>query len=192
MLGEHQVRNAMTALTAIEVLRKNGDIKVERSKLYKGFSDAVNIGRFEIIRKPEGTGSCEDGAESGLSKKPYIVLDGAHNGDGSAALLASMKTYFPGKKVLMVMGILADKDSKAILDNFCEIADDFIATEPESERRLKAESLADLLKLRGKKCKELPNINDAVKEALDTSEYDVILFAGSLYLIGKVRGLLNG
>lgn len=186
MLGEHQVQNAVTALTALEVMRKKGDIRVERSKLYKGLEEAKNIGRLEII-------GGEDAAE-----EVTTVLDGAHNEAGAKALANAMKKYFPNKRVLMVTGMLKDKDTTKLLDYFCDIADEFIATEPESERKLEAAALAELIKERSKNCEIIADAAKATQYAVSETRKggkyencDIILFAGSLYLIGKVRGILN-
>ena len=182
MLGDHQIDNAMTALTAIEIMRKNGDIRIERSRLYKGFEEARNIGRFEIVKE----------------EKPFVVLDGAHNEAGAEALRKAMERYFPGRKILMVTGMLKDKDVNRILDSFLSITDTFIATEPESDRKLGASELADLIDSRGAECEAVADPECAVKYALSEcrngkyKDCDVVLFAGSLYLIGKVRGIIYG
>lgn len=185
MLGAHQVKNAITALTALDVMIKNGDIRIEKAKLYDGLRTAVNIGRFEIIK-----GYSAD--------SPVIVLDGAHNEAGAYALEKAMQTYFAESRVLMVTGMLRDKDMNGILGHFSRLADEFIATEPDSDRRLGADVLAEALKAYGKNCIAITDIEEAVKYALSETktggqycDCDVILFAGSLYLIGKVRGILN-
>lgn len=204
MLGDHQVQNAMTALMALEVMRKNGDIKVERSKLYKGFEEAKNIGRFEIIKNEDikvvrETGAGESAHIEINAGTPVIVLDGAHNEAGAEALLKAMKRYFPESRVLMVTGMLKDKDTTRILDSFCGIGEDFVATEPESDRKLSAAELSGLIEERGMSCVAIADPEEAVRYVLSETggsgrykDYDVILFAGSLYLIGKVRGILNG
>ncbi len=186
MLGEHQIRNAISALQTLEILRRMGIIKIEKAKLYAGMKKARQNGRFEILRAEQG--------------KPFIIIDGAHNEDGAKALLATMERHFKGKSVFMVAGMLADKDTDAIVGSFTKIASDFIATEPESPRKLPAASLAEKLakKLLEKSCDGKSSIEiepDANKAALLALEkgagYDVILFAGSLYLIGKIRGVLK-
>ena len=175
MLGDHQIENAMTALTAIEIMRKALQIKVERSMLYKGILSAKQIGRFEIIKKD-----------------PYVILDGAHNEAGAKALAAVMKQHFGGKKVLIVCGVLKDKAVFEMLDSFCSIADDFVATEPAGDRKLDSSILNGYIVDRGKMSIEIPNRQDACRYVEDNMDkYDVILFAGSLYLIGEIRGILR-
>ena len=178
MLGKHQIANAMTALTALEIMRKNRDIKVERSKLYAGINSAKVIGRFEVMSGHE----------------PYVVLDGAHNQAGSEALLETVRMHFEGQKILTVIGVLADKDSDQILENMCNIGDEFIATEPPNPRKLEAEKLAEKIRERGKVCDAISSPDEALREALKRGyegDCDVVLFAGSLYLIGYIRGGLE-
>ncbi len=182
MAGDHQIQNALTALYTLEILRKKREIKVERGRLYAGLKAAFQPGRFEIFDEYD----------------PPVILDGAHNEAGAAALEATMSGRY--ERPLMVVGILADKDREAILGHFCGIADDFIATEPDSPRRLSAEELCGILKARGKNCVAEPDIEKAVSLALETagrkesgdgSGYGAVLFAGSLYLIGRVRTMVK-
>ena len=174
MPGRHQVENAKTALTALEILRKQGVIKVHRDKLYKGFEQARQPGRFEVF---EG--------------EPLFVLDGAHNQAGAEALKKAVKDCFPDEKILMVTGMLKDKDIDSILDNFCEITDTFIAAEPDNPRKLPAAELADKLKGKGATVRVAANADEALKTAVEHEMNPrVILCAGSLYLISAIRGIL--
>ncbi len=175
MPGRHQVENAKTALIALEILRKQGIIKVQRDKLYKGFEQARQPGRFEVF---EG--------------QPLFVLDGAHNQAGAEALKKAVKDCFPDEKILMVTGMLADKDIDSILDNFCQITDTFIAAEPDNPRKLPASELAEKLKGKGATVKVAANAEDALKLAAEHEMAPrVILCAGSLYLISAIRGNLK-
>ena len=184
MVGEHQAENLKVALAAIEVLRRERKIRVERSALYAGLKKAVQPGRFEVIAGKEGPGGGKD---------PIIVLDGAHNEAGAAALQETVKTLFPEERILLVAGMLADKETDKILDHLTGISRDVIAAEPDSPRRLPAEDLADMLKVRNiAPVAVAGSAGECVDIAREKGrEYDVILFAGSLYLIGAVRRLLR-
>jgi len=171
MVGEHQGENLKTALAIIEILRKQRRIKVERSRLYAGLKRAVQPGRFEVIHK-----------------EPLVIVDGAHNEAGAAALQKTMEKFFSGKKVLLVTGILADKQVDEILKHFVSITGDIIATEPDNPRKLKKEALEQKLKEMGITPRKAADAEESV--ALVKSlwqNYDAVLFAGSLYLIGDVR-----
>lgn len=176
MLGRHQIENAMAALTTLVVARENGDIDISDDAIIRGFAEAKHIGRFEIMQE-----------------KPYVIIDGAHNADGSRALRDAVEKFFPGKKVQMVVGMLADKDVERALTNFRAVAEDFIVTEPDNPRKMSAEKLAGIIRGTGT---ENVTVASGVKEAVNMAkerfaDYDLTLFAGSLYLIGEIRGMLK-
>lgn len=172
MAGKHQAENAKTALTALEILRKQGIIKVSRDRLYKGIALAKQPGRFETVQE-----------------NPRIILDGAHNEAGAGALREAAASCFPGQKILLVTGILADKDIEAVTDELRQITKDFIVTEPDNPRKLPADELAQILSRKGARCRIAANAEEAFRIAVNTENMDVIIFAGSLYLIGKIREL---
>lgn len=182
MVGNHQARNLMTALVTLELLRKAEIIKVERSRLYQGLKKAKQIGRFELMNP-------KDSEESGA---PYIIIDGAHNEEGARALAETAKELLAGKKILMVTGMLRDKDTEKILDSFTEIAQDFVATEPDNPRKWAARELEEELKRRNKNCTAFESPEEACRFALqEKDKYEAVIFAGSLYLIGTIRGILK-
>ncbi|MDF3003493.1 MAG: bifunctional folylpolyglutamate synthase/dihydrofolate synthase [Bacillota bacterium] len=174
MLGRHQIRNAICALTVLEVLKNEKRIHLDKEKTYLGFLKAKQTGRFEI-----------------MSTNPYVIIDGAHNEAGAAALALAVKDHFPTEKILMVMGMLADKKIDKLGEIFGMITDEFIATEPDSPRKLAASVLCEALQKAGKQCIAVSDPVEACRYAAGLDQYDVILFAGSLYLIGKVRGILS-
>lgn len=178
MLGEHQIKNAICALAALSIIEERGDVSLHRDDIYKGFKAAKQIGRLEVMSAQE--------------KVPVVIIDGAHNPDGAASLRKAMKEYMPDKKILMVTGMLADKDTESILREFTAITDRFIATEPENPRKLDAESLQAKIKAMGASCESIPDCREAVKAAAERGkDFDAVLYAGSLYMIGAIRGLLR-
>jgi len=175
MIGRHQVQNAMAALMAIAVMNREGKISVSDEAIAAGFRKAVQIGRFEI-----------------MEREPYVIIDGAHNPDGSRALKEAVLGFFAGKKILMTVGILADKDVDDVLDNFLMISKEFVVTEPANPRKMKAAELAEKISTKGGNCIIMESPADAVKYAEKVKNgYDLELYAGSLYLIGEIRGLLR-
>jgi dihydrofolate synthase/folylpolyglutamate synthase len=171
MVGPHQGENLKTALATIEVLRRGGKIRVSKEKLQEGIELAVQPGRFETV-----------------SREPLVILDGAHNEAGARALAATMNKYFKGKKALVCLAILADKQVDDILNHLTGIEGDFIASEADNPRKLDADKLADKIRALGRDVKIESDADSSVRQALSRQEdYDVILFAGSLYYIGQVR-----
>lgn len=178
MPGRHQIENAKTALIVLEILRKKSIINVRRDRLYRGMGEARQPGRFEVL--------------AGAPGEPWVVLDGAHNEAGAEKLKETMKACFPGKRILAVCGMLADKETDKIAGHLAEITEDFIAAEPDNPRKLPAEELAQLLRKRGAACAAAKDGETALQMAAARHpKPDVILFAGSLYLIGDIRGKLK-
>jgi dihydrofolate synthase / folylpolyglutamate synthase len=178
MAGEHQVKNAITALAAIELLRKSSIIKIDQEGLCKGMKAARVKGRFEI-----------------LGSNPCFILDGAHNREGVEALIHAVDRHFFGKKILYVVGILADKEVDMMVDCMAAYGAGsgfFIATEPNNPRKLPAASLCAAFRSRGCECIEVPHPKDALARAKEMSpEFDAVLFTGSLYMIGEIRKVLH-
>ena len=177
MAGAHQVKNATTALAAIELLRKSSIIKINQEGLCKGMKLAIMKGRFEI-----------------LGSNPCFILDGAHNREGVEALIHAVDRHFFGKKILYVVGILADKEVDQMVNCMAAYTagtGQFIATEPNSPRKLSAASLCVAFRARGCTCIAVPNPKDALALAMDMApRFDAILFTGSLYMIGEIRKVL--
>ena len=181
MVGKHQAENLKTALATLEILRKSGAVKLDREALYAGLKRARQPGRFEVIG---------GGPEAGDESKPLVIIDGAHNEAGAQALQETMAQYFAGKKILLVAGILADKQIDSIVKFLTKITDQIIVTEPDNPRKLAASELAKHMADAGVTAEVIADAEAAMHRAKELADgYDVILFAGSLYLIGDVRRL---
>ena len=123
LLGEHQLQNAATALTVLEVLRTKG-WQIPDEAILKGMRTAVWPGRFECV-----------------SRHPVIIIDGGHNQQCAEAIAVSLRSYFPGKKCSFLMGVLADKDFHGIFDAILPLAARIAAVTPDSHRALPAPEL---------------------------------------------------
>ena len=173
MVGKHQAENLKTALATLEILRKSGAVKLDREALYAGLKRARQPGRFEVI-----------------GEDPLVIIDGAHNEAGAQALQETMAQHFAGKKILLVAGILADKQIDSIVKFLTKITDHIIVTEPDNPRKLAASELAKHMADAGVTAEVVSDAEAAMHRAKELADgYDVILFAGSLYLIGDVRRL---
>ena len=111
-----------------------------------------------------------------------------------------MKENFPDWKTLIVMGMVEKKETEKVAGHFLDVTTDFIVTKPSYEdRAMDAEKLADHLRSAAKAKGKEVNIIDCVQTASDSvkraeeiwQDYDVVLFAGSLYLIGEIRSILQ-
>lgn len=182
LIGEHQIRNAITALLAVRSIRNRGSIAIDDSEIRQGLENARNMGRFEILRS-----------------NPYIVIDGSHNPQGLTAAMATLKelreTIFKDKRILTVFGCFADKEYQTMTEILKSglatvYCNEVIATEPVSPRALKAEELKTLLEDESIAVTAISDEETAFDRAL-ASGADVLLFLGSIYLIGDIRIFFN-
>jgi len=143
--------------------------------ILQGMKKAKQIGRFEV-----------------LQKKPYVIIDGAHNDDGAKALSNALRKHFSGRRILLIIGMLADKEIDKMIFDFADTGAVLAATQPDNPRKLKAEDLCLEIKRAGFNCVFAGLPEEAVRYAKKKQDnFDVIVFAGSLYLIGKIREMWN-
>ncbi|NLB80762.1 MAG: bifunctional folylpolyglutamate synthase/dihydrofolate synthase [Clostridiaceae bacterium] len=164
MLGVHQVYNAVTAITAAKLFGIT-------SNFAQGLKQTKFSGRFEVV-----------------NTDPTIIIDGAHNYSGVFALKNAIDTYFPTKKLILVMGMLRDKEYEKCISIIAPLAHYFVATEPDNPR---AVAVQVLMETAGKYTKNLSFKKDR-QQALDyaktiANKDDIICICGSLYLIGGLK-----
>jgi dihydrofolate synthase/folylpolyglutamate synthase len=176
MAGEHQVRNAVTALCALSFLRDKKIIHGDGEALRRGLKAARPLARFYIA-----------------SEDPYIIFDGAHNPDGARALTKTLADLFPDRRILFVCSLLGDKEISAIISEFSRAASSFIVTASGNERSLSAEELSKyVFAAGGSVAAEAQDPKEAYNIAIGSAgKYDVIVFAGSLYMTGEVLREMN-
>lgn len=173
MLGIYQVSNCALAVNAIEKLIEQGAI-ISRDDILNGMYKTFWIGRMEV-----------------MNKKPLIVIDGAHNIDGIKKLKESVSKYFSYNKLVLILGILADKQTNEMLDEISEIADYIIFTVPHSLRAEDPHNLYEMINNKNN-CFIIEDYSEALKKAESlANECDMILCAGSLYMIGDMRKVIK-
>ncbi|MBP2072785.1 bifunctional folylpolyglutamate synthase/dihydrofolate synthase [Thermoanaerobacterium butyriciformans] len=171
IIGKHQVYNASLAVMAVEKLKQYG-ISFSEDVIKRGLINAKWPGRIEVI-----------------SKLPLIVIDGAHNPQGMAVLKEALN-LFTYNRLILVIGMLKDKDTDSMLKLIVPEADLIITTKPISDRAYTAEELSQ--KIAYDDVLHFENIDDAINEALKRAgKNDLILFCGSIYMIGYVRMYLK-
>lgn len=166
--GRHQIRNFLTALEAIKTVKKNG-FNISDENIKKGFSKVRFAARLEV-----------------LNKSPLVLVDGAHNPSGTAALADAIKRYLTVSPVV-IMGMLKDKDYETSVKEIALLSKSFIAVKPESPRALEAEKTAETAKQYCTDSNYENNYLNAFKSALNKSGNGPIVICGSLYLAGKMR-----
>ncbi|WP_263297415.1 bifunctional folylpolyglutamate synthase/dihydrofolate synthase [Bacillus sp. RS11] len=172
MAGPHQIDNASLAITAILVLRENGAIDISDESIRQALAIAQWAGRFEQL--------------SG-----NIVLDGAHNSEGTAAIIQTLKTVYPHQNYRFIYAALSDKDhanSIALMDS---IATSIAFTQIELPNAMPAEKLASLSTNTNKTYSV--DWREMVQTVLhQRNDEDIIVITGSLYFIAEIRQWLQG
>jgi len=167
--GNMQKENAGIVITTLEALKKK-DIIIPKFHIAEGLQTTHWPGRLDFISK-------------------NVLVDVAHNPGGMAQLaneLKYLKKQF--KKIIMVIGILADKDWKIMLDEIVPVADTIIFTKPNSPRAAEPATLQRYLsKSYGMETECVENIKMAVEKAkqLATKE-DLVVVTGSFYTVGAI------
>ena len=171
LAGRHQLLNAATALGALEVLEQLGHFHPTNEQIQEGLSKTCWPGRLEWF-----------------SEHPPVLLDGAHNNAGIVSLRKALQEEYIYKKLIIVLGIMADKDLWGMLHRLAPWADHIILTRPRYERAAEPESLREMAGEFAKRTELIRSVRQALKRAmtLATSE-DLVVVTGSLYFIGEVK-----
>ena len=173
LTGAYQYHNAAVALTAIEVLRQKG-YTITDGTIRTGLANVRWPARFEVLRR-----------------SPLFIADGGHNPQGVAAAVESLTLHFPDRKIVFLLGIMADKDIPAMLPLICSVARSFVTVTPSNPRALPAPELADRLRALGFEATPTNSVREGVERAIALAGPDGIVCAlGSLYMLGDVRACL--
>lgn len=168
--GPHQRKNAAVVLTVLDNLAALG-YHIPRTAVYEGLRRTVWPGRFEV-----------------LHTAPFFIADGGHNLQCVRAVCDALDDYFPGRKVLMILGILADKDYRAMCALLGPRAGFLFPVTPDSPRALPAEELVRVPELAGIPAALCGSVPAAVDAAFERAKKDdIILSVGSLYMTGAIR-----
>lgn len=157
LLGHYQARNCALAIKAVEE-----GFNISEESLYNGLINVRWPGRFQVF-----------------SRNPLIILDGAHNRGAFLALKKTIEAYLAGREIILILGVLKDKDYNGILNIISPIVKHIIRVTPNCDRALPGDK----------------KVNEALEEAVKMAHSNsVILVTGSLYLVGEVlnlRGLIS-
>lgn len=168
--GAYQPYNAATALCVIDAMREKG-VEISDESVADGLIRVSWAGRFEYI-------------------KPNLVIDGGHNPSGISELKKSLEQT--GKRIILVMAMMEDKDYKRCTELIAPSAHKIYATQIDYPRCLSAQKLAQTVQ---KLCADvcvLSDAQEAVRRALaQAGADDLVCVCGSLFLVGFVRKCFN-
>jgi dihydrofolate synthase/folylpolyglutamate synthase len=173
MLGIYQPYNAAIAISAVEILRKNG-LDISNKAVYEGLKNARLNGRFELIKE-----------------NPIVIFDGSHNPHGVNAAIESIKNYFDGK-VVMLMGVMADKEYPEMVKTLSEVAAKAFTVKPKNPRALDSKLLADEFIRNGIDAEFSTELSAGVQKAITYAEKNQLplIALGSLYMYSEFMNFI--
>ena len=184
--GAHQAHNAATAVALTEAFLTGGDRALAEDAVGEALSSLTSPGRLEVLKS-----------------EPTILVDGAHNPAGAAALAETMAEAFDLTDVTVVLGMFADKDPHGVLEYVHRFADRVIVTQALSERAMESQDLADAAQewFDADDVTVTATVKDALMRAIDladTAEAAAgeraragIVVTGSLLTVAEARVLLG-
>lgn len=165
LLGIYQCENAVNVLSCVEILKRNG-IDISTNAIREGLANVKWHGRFEV-----------------LCNEPLVIYDGAHNPDGIRCAADSIRRYFD-KKVVLLIGVMADKEYHLYADMLGELANAIFTVKPDNSRSLDSSVLAETFRNKGVKAIACDVYFEGVKTAYTyAAENGLPLIAlGTLYM----------
>jgi dihydrofolate synthase / folylpolyglutamate synthase len=178
LAGRHQLENAACALALLEVASERG-LPVSGGAVREGLRAVRWEGRLETVES-----------------RPRLVLDGAHNPDAAAVValyLDDFRRQHPGSRIIVVFGMMQDKDREGFLDHLLPHVDEVIVTQARIPRSATVQELAASLRARGWTANMVSDPADAISLGRRmASPDDLILVTGSLMLVGEAKAILLG
>ncbi len=174
--GEYQVENAATALAVLEHLESRG-YRAGEEDIRGGLQRVKWPGRLEVVKS-----------------SPLTVLDGAHNPHAVENLSRAVREHFTYRKLILVLGILKDKDISSMLGSLLPLAHQVIVTLPPISRGTDPGIIASRIReLSALPVEVLPQTKEAVERAFQkASPGDLVLICGSLYTVAEARKVIAG
>lgn len=175
LLGTYQLNNAVNVLNCIEILRNEG-IDIPYRAVKNGLENVKWHGRFEILRK-----------------NPLVIFDGSHNPDGIERTAESLELYFGKKRVVMLTGVMADKEYSLYADILEKYIDCVFTVKPDNPRSLDCQTLAGTFSEKGIPACAFHELENGVKSAYSYAEkHNLPLIAlGSLYMYREFTEALD-
>ena len=170
--GRHQRRNAAVAIAALENVAQ--EFPLSQTAIRSGLHTVTWPGRLEVVLN-----------------EPQVVLDGAHNGEGIRALVEEIGSRRSRGRIRVLFAVMEDKDWRVMLRELARVVDEIILTRVSMERSADPDQLAH--ELAGKlPYQVILDAREALRSVLKAARIDdMIVVAGSLYLLGEVRPMLT-
>ena len=169
LVGEHQLENAATAVAVAEVLAERGDL-ITAKTISRGIANVSWPGRLQILRR-----------------KPWVIVDGAHNGDSIRKLVQALRQHFAFEKAIVIFGASSDKNIAGMVEELSSFPDRVIVTRSHHPRAVSMERLVDEFSKKGMTPEVSENAASALERALSVAgPGDLVCATGSLFLVAEV------
>ena len=170
LLGEHQILNAATAFGVMEALRERG-FSIDERAIRAGLAKSKWPGRLEIMQE-----------------NPLVIVDGAHNEAGAKILRKALEEVFEYEKLVLLLGIFADKAVGDVVKELVPLASRVIVAKSHNPRALTPEELAEEVKNYTDQVIVKEEILAGVQAALALAgPRDMVCIAGSLSTMSEAR-----
>lgn len=171
LAGQYQQKNAMTVLALVEELRRQGHA-IPEAAVRAGLASTVWPARLEWARN--------------------VLIDGAHNPQGVAALVQYVDAFLADRRRVLLTGVLADKLQPDMLGQMVHLSPEIVTVTPETPRAMSAADYAARLNACGGHAVPAETLADGLALALERAGEDgVVIAAGSLYFAGALRTELH-
>ncbi|PQZ85626.1 folylpolyglutamate synthase/dihydrofolate synthase family protein [Arthrobacter sp. MYb222] len=187
LFGAHQAQNATVALAAVEAFLGGGQRELNADLVRDGFAAATSPGRLELVRAA-----------------PSILVDAGHNPDGIRVTAEAIKESFGFTRLVLMVGILQEKDAEAMLytmrEQYGDMVEDICITQSSSPRAIPAGELSTMAIDAGWPEEDIhvtEDLEDAIEWSVGRAEAgnDLsggVLVTGSITLVGEISLLLKG
>lgn len=173
LTGTYQYENLCTALTAIDVINKQGRFEISEKDLKEGIKNVVLntgiAGRWQV-----------------LEKKPLVICDTGHNVDGIKSILENIGST-PHRNLHFVLGMMNDKDISGILDLLPVQNTVYYFCKPDVPRGLESHELRRAAHEKGLRGKDYASVKEALIAAkASATEVDFVFVGGSTFVVAEV------
>jgi dihydrofolate synthase / folylpolyglutamate synthase len=175
LIGAHQADNAAVVLAVLSALGARHGIVVDERALRDGLADARWPGRLELL----------DGRRVGVGR---VLLDGAHNPAGAAALARALRDLGLARPTI-VFGAMRAKRVHGVLRALAPLEPRFVFTRVDDPGAHDPRALARIWR---RVAGRVAEVAETPAEAIRRADGDPVVVAGSLYLVGAVRGMITG
>lgn len=176
--GKFQAKNLQLSILTYELLSELGLVNFKMESVYDGI---LNVREFSGLK-----GRFEFLSLSNYSQKPKIIIDVAHNYPAIDQLVSELE-IFKRNKLLILFGVMRDKEYEKMIQKLSEVADFAVATQPKIGRALEAKMIYEIFKQNGVDSTYIQDSDKAFDFIMSkASEGDLVLITGSHYLVGEV------